>query len=118
VIALRRAKAIRGRPKAQPLSSGVCADGIALPGANLLERKMSMISQSPAQPAIPNLLSGLARQIGNGAHALMSYWVRRDAIKALRAMDDRALRDIGIARCNIETAVFGGASNPDMGRLR
>ena len=79
---------------------------------------MSMISQSPAQPAIPNLLGGLVRQIGIGAHAVMSYWVRRDAIKALRELDDRALRDIGIARCNIETAVLGGAANPDMGRLR
>jgi uncharacterized protein YjiS (DUF1127 family) len=104
-------------PKAPPLSNSVCANGIALPGANQLEKKMSMISQSPAQPAIPNLLGGLVRQIGIGADAVMSYWARRAAIKALRALDDRALRDIGIARCNIETAVLGGAANPDMGRL-
>jgi uncharacterized protein YjiS (DUF1127 family) len=89
-----------------------------MPGEKLLEKKMSLISQSPAQPAIPNLLGGLVRQIGIGAHAVMSYWTRRAAIKALRELDDRALRDIGIARCNIETAVLGGAANPDMARLR
>jgi uncharacterized protein YjiS (DUF1127 family) len=42
---------------------------------------------------------------------------RRSAIKTLRQLDDRALRDIGIARCHIEAAV-GGAFNPDMGRFR
>jgi uncharacterized protein YjiS (DUF1127 family) len=79
---------------------------------------MSMISQSPAQPAVPNLLGGLARQIEIGAHALMSYWARRAAIKALRELDDRALRDIGIARCHIEIAVLGGVANPEMRRFR
>ena len=77
---------------------------------------MSTISQSPAQPAIPNLLGGLVRQIGVGAHAVMSYWERRAAIKALRELDDRALRDIGIARCHIETAVLGGAVKSGNGR--
>jgi uncharacterized protein YjiS (DUF1127 family) len=89
-----------------------------LPGEKLLEKKMSSISQSPAQPAIPNLLGGLVRNVGVCADAVMSYWARRAAIKALRELDDRALRDIGIARCNIETAVLGSAANPDMGRLR
>ncbi|WP_291532242.1 DUF1127 domain-containing protein [Bradyrhizobium sp. UBA2491] len=37
----------------------------------------------------------------------MTYWVRRDAIKMLRQLDDRTLRDIGISRCQIETAVTG-----------
>jgi len=47
-----------------------------------------------------------------------AYWERRAAIKALQGLDDRELRDIGLARCNIETAVFGGAANPEMARLR
>jgi len=47
-----------------------------------------------------------------------AHWERRAAIKALRQLDDRELRDIGIARCHIETAVLSGAANPDMGRLR
>ena len=79
---------------------------------------MSTISQSPAQPAIPNVLGGLVRRIGIWAHAVAAYWERRAAIKALQGLDDRELRDIGLARCNIETAVFGGAANPEMARLR
>ncbi|HAQ84150.1 MAG: hypothetical protein CFE30_10165 [Bradyrhizobium sp. PARBB1] len=39
--------------------------------------------------------------------ALATYWVRREAIKTLRQLDDRTLRDIGISRCQIETAVAG-----------
>lgn len=79
---------------------------------------MSTISQSPAQPAIPNLLGGLVRRIGIWAHAVAAHWERRAAIKALRQLDDRELRDIGIARCHIETAVLSGAANPEMARLR
>jgi uncharacterized protein YjiS (DUF1127 family) len=60
----------------------------------------------------------LVRRIGMWAHAVAAHWERRAAIKALRQLDDRALRDIGIARCHIETAVLGGAANPEMGRLR
>jgi uncharacterized protein YjiS (DUF1127 family) len=78
---------------------------------------MTTISQSPAQPAFPNLVGGLIRRIGIGAYALATYWDRRAAIKALSELDDRALRDIGLARCHIERAVLGGAVNPEMGRL-
>jgi len=77
---------------------------------------MSTISQRPLQPAIPHLADGLARRLGIWLHALVTYWERRAAIKTLRELDDRALRDIGIARCHIEAAV-GGAFNPDMGRF-
>jgi uncharacterized protein YjiS (DUF1127 family) len=78
---------------------------------------MTTISQSPAQPAITGTPGGFTRWIGVCAHALVAYWDRRAAIKALRKLDDRALRDIGISRCHIEAAV-GGALNPEMGRLR
>jgi uncharacterized protein YjiS (DUF1127 family) len=78
---------------------------------------MTTLSQSTAQPAIPNILGGFVRRTGIWAHALVAYLERRFAIKTLRQLDDRALRDIGIARCHIEAAV-GGAFNPDMGRFR
>ncbi|WP_456753802.1 MULTISPECIES: DUF1127 domain-containing protein [unclassified Bradyrhizobium] len=39
--------------------------------------------------------------------ALAGHWMRREAIKTLRQLDDRTLRDIGISRCQIETAVTG-----------
>jgi uncharacterized protein YjiS (DUF1127 family) len=78
---------------------------------------VTTLSQSTAQPAIPNLLGGFVRRIGIWAYALADYLERRAAIKTLRQLDDRALRDIGIARCHIEAAV-GGALNPGMGRIR
>ena len=37
----------------------------------------------------------------------VSRTVLREAIKTLRQLDDRTLRDIGISRCQIETAVAG-----------
>ena len=37
--------------------------------------------------------------------------------ETLRELDDRALKDIGLARCQIEAAV-DGTLNPDMARLR
>jgi uncharacterized protein YjiS (DUF1127 family) len=79
---------------------------------------MTTISQSTAQPALPSLLGGFVRRMGIWAHALLDYLERRAAIKTLRELDDRALRDIGIARCHIEAAVGGGTANPEMGRLR
>jgi uncharacterized protein YjiS (DUF1127 family) len=78
---------------------------------------MTTLPQSTAQPTIPNLLGGFVRRLGIWAYALADYFERRAAIKTLRELDDRALRDIGIARCHIEAAV-GGAFNPDMGRIR
>jgi len=80
---------------------------------------MSSASASPAaSAAVPAMPGGLIRRFEMGAHALVAYWHRRAAIKALRQLDDRALRDIGLARCHIEAAVGGGALNPEMGRLR
>ncbi|QWG14978.1 DUF1127 domain-containing protein [Bradyrhizobium sediminis] len=78
---------------------------------------MTMFSSSTVQPAMSGTSGGLVRWIGIGAHALATFWVRRAAIKALRELDDRALRDIGLHRSQIESAV-GGAFNPDMGRMR
>jgi uncharacterized protein YjiS (DUF1127 family) len=65
---------------------------------------MTMISSAAAPPARPSMLGGLLRVWGD---TLATYWVRREAIKTLRQLDDRALRDIGISRCHIEAAVAG-----------
>ena len=78
---------------------------------------MTTISQSAAQPTIPQWSGRLLRWIGAGAHAAVAYWERRAAIKALLERDDRELRDIGLVRSQIEAAV-GGAFHPDMGRKR
>ena len=79
---------------------------------------MTTMSSASAQIAILGTPGGLIRRFEMWAHALVAYWHRRAAIKALRQLDDRALRDIGLARCQIEAAVGGGALNPEMGRLR
>ncbi|MCP4620068.1 MAG: DUF1127 domain-containing protein [Bradyrhizobium sp.] len=55
--------------------------------------------------------------LGDWVNGLAAYWVRREAIKALQAMNDRELRDIGIARSHIEEAVLG-LRNTELGRTR
>ena len=78
---------------------------------------MTTISQSPAQPLIPQLWGGLVRWMDARADALVAHWERRAAVRVLLERDDRELRDIGLVRSQIEAAV-GGAFNPDMGRMR
>jgi uncharacterized protein YjiS (DUF1127 family) len=55
--------------------------------------------------------------LGGLAQGLVTYWARREAIKVLSEMDDRALRDIGIARSQIEAAVHG-VVDPTFGYIR
>ena len=45
------------------------------------------------------------------------YFLRRTAIATLRELDDRALRDIGIARSQIEAAVQGIIPLADEARM-
>ena len=62
---------------------------------------------STAETAPATAVGGFTRALGNWANGLAAFWVRREAIKALRAMNDRELRDIGITRSHIEEAVWG-----------
>ena len=78
---------------------------------------MTTMSQAAAQPAISLSSGGSLRRLGIWAHAIAAYLDRRAAIKALRQLDDRELRDIGITRSHIEDAVRGLADT-DLGRLR
>jgi len=78
---------------------------------------MTTIYSTASQPATSGALSGFVRLVGDWANGLASYLVRREAVKALRAMNDRELRDIGIHRSNIESAVWG-RPDPEFGRLR
>jgi len=61
--------------------------------------------------------AGLADLFGRWVNGVVVFWARREAIKTLRQMDDRALRDIGIVRSQIEAAVHGVA-DPTFGYLR
>ena len=45
------------------------------------------------------------------------YSVRRAAVASLRELDDRALRDIGLTRSQIEAAVHGFIALSDQARM-
>jgi uncharacterized protein YjiS (DUF1127 family) len=51
------------------------------------------------------------------ARDIANYVARRADLKKLRELSDRELRDIGLARGQIEAAVYGFVSRPDPGRL-
>jgi uncharacterized protein YjiS (DUF1127 family) len=77
---------------------------------------MTTISPTAAQPASRSLASGFLRRLGSWANGIVTYFARREAIKTLSELDDRALRDIGIERSRIESAVRG-VVDPDFGRI-
>ncbi len=68
---------------------------------------MTTLSQTAGRPLSPSPSGGLFRFIAASVHALFDYLGRRAAIKTLSELDDRALRDIGITRSQIEDAVGG-----------
>ncbi|WP_349253748.1 DUF1127 domain-containing protein [Bradyrhizobium sp. CB82] len=68
---------------------------------------MTTISQTAGQPLSPSSSGGFLRSVVNGASALLGFLERRAAVKTLNELDDRALRDIGITRSQIEDAVYG-----------
>ena len=79
---------------------------------------MTTIPSMAAPSATRSTLGGLARLLGNLVNGLVAYRVRRQAVKELLELDDRALRDIGVERSQIETAVYGIAVDPESRRLR
>jgi uncharacterized protein YjiS (DUF1127 family) len=91
----------------QALSSG-CIDGIAVAARDgCRRRKMTMLSQTAGRNLSPPSSGGFFRLLAHAAYALLDILERRAAIKTLSELDDRALRDIGITRSQIEDAVSG-----------
>jgi uncharacterized protein YjiS (DUF1127 family) len=78
---------------------------------------MTAISSTAGQPASRNLPTGLFRALGSLVNGIVTYFAHREAIKTLSELDDRALRDIGIERSRIESAVHCGV-DPEFGRIR
>ncbi len=68
---------------------------------------MTTISQTAGRGLRPSSSGGFFRALASCAHALFDSLERRSAVKTLSELDDRALRDIGITRCQIEDAVYG-----------
>jgi uncharacterized protein YjiS (DUF1127 family) len=69
------------------------------------------------RPEIAKRPAAFARFFGACWYAIARHFARRTAIKTLGELDDRALRDIGLLRCQIEAAVHGFMSNPDRARM-
>jgi uncharacterized protein YjiS (DUF1127 family) len=66
---------------------------------------MMTIESTMAQPSASGTPRGFVHAIGNWANRLVAPWGRRATIKTLHELDDRTLRDIGLARDQIETAI-------------
>ena len=68
---------------------------------------MTTISQTSGRSLSPSSSGGFFRALANFAHVLFDRLEHRSAVKTLNELDDRALRDIGINRGQIEDAVYG-----------
>ncbi|SFN46895.1 protein of unknown function [Bradyrhizobium sp. Rc3b] len=68
---------------------------------------MTTISQTAGRSLRPSSTGGFFATLAQGAYALFIRLERRSAVKTLNELDDRALRDIGITRSQIEDAVYG-----------
>ena len=77
---------------------------------------MTTRSRTISQPVSHSAIGGFFRLLGKSVNAIVTYLTRRNAIQTLNELDDRALRDIGIVRSRIESAVRGTV-DPDYGRI-
>jgi uncharacterized protein YjiS (DUF1127 family) len=68
---------------------------------------MIVILSTIVLPAVTKGPGVFARLLGAACEGIAGYLGRRTAITYLNALDDRALRDIGLARFQIEAAVYG-----------
>jgi uncharacterized protein YjiS (DUF1127 family) len=59
---------------------------------------------------------GWIRWLVNGPAGVLAHWRRRETIKTLQELNDHQLRDIGLTRDQIESAV-NGVRDPDIVRL-
>ena len=50
-------------------------------------------------------LARWVRRLASWPNDILAYWQRRELIKTLRELNDHQLRDIGLRRDQIETAV-------------
>jgi len=78
---------------------------------------MSAILSTIVWPAVTKRLGAFSRLLSAYCHGIAGYFVRRSAIARLHELDDRALRDIGLARSQIEAAVYGFITPSDHARM-
>jgi uncharacterized protein YjiS (DUF1127 family) len=68
---------------------------------------MPAILSAIVLPAVTKGPSVFSRLLGPACERIAGFLGRRTAIACLHDLDDRALRDIGLARFQIEAAVYG-----------
>lgn len=78
---------------------------------------MSATLSTIVRPAVTKRPGTFARLLSAYFDRIAGYFVRRAAIASLRELDDRALRDIGLARSQIEAAVYGFVTLSDQARM-
>jgi uncharacterized protein YjiS (DUF1127 family) len=98
-------------------ATSACADGLALPRSNHWRRGMSATLATIVRSEVTKRANPFARIFSACCDWIARHFVRRTAIATFRGLDDRALRDIGIARFEIEAAVHGFITLPDQGRM-
>ena len=76
---------------------------------------MTTISQTAGQSASRKSPAGFFGVLGGWVNRVVTHLAHRQAIKTLNELDDRALRDIGIERGRIDSAVRG-VVDPEFGR--
>jgi uncharacterized protein YjiS (DUF1127 family) len=78
---------------------------------------MSATLATIVRPELAKWPAGFARLFSACWYGIARHLARRAAVKTLSELDDRALHDIGLLRCQIEAAVRGFMTNPDRGRM-
>jgi uncharacterized protein YjiS (DUF1127 family) len=78
---------------------------------------MSATLSTIVRPAVTKRHGGFSRLLSAFCDGIVGYFVHRAAIQSLGELDDRALRDIGLERSQIEAAVRGFVTLPDQARM-
>jgi uncharacterized protein YjiS (DUF1127 family) len=79
---------------------------------------MSAMLSTLFQPAVTVRPGRYTRRLFHAwARDIAHYFGRRAALRRLREFNDRELRDIGLARGQIEAAVYGFITRPDRARM-
>jgi uncharacterized protein YjiS (DUF1127 family) len=78
---------------------------------------MSITFATVVRPDVKKRASAISKVFSACLDQVVCYFVCRAAVASLRELDDRALRDIGLVRSQIEPAVHGFVTLSDRGRM-
>ena len=78
---------------------------------------MSASLSTSIRPAVAKKPGAFSRLFSACFSGIARHFIQRSAIATLHELDDRALRDIGLARSQIEGAVHGFVARSDQWRV-